>query len=137
MRHVFRAMVFNCPQNIPAQKESALFGHQIPVLRLQKIHAVRKREAEPGRPMPFLMPLLHGLNGRRQPRQRASYYTCHWALEWQSEFSFKGKRGFNHKEHKERKDGRGANAPKLFGSGGKFICFCRLKPALLGCGQPC
>ena len=67
MRHVFRAMGFNCPQNISPQKESALFGHQIPVLRLQKIHAVSKREVEPGRPMTFLVPLLHGLNGRRKP----------------------------------------------------------------------
>jgi hypothetical protein len=81
------------------------------MLRLQKIHAVRKREAEPGRPMPLLMPLLHGLDGRRQPRQTASYYTCHGVLEWQTEFSFKRQKMSNHKDHKERKDGRGADNP--------------------------
>src|SRR5439155_898476 len=89
MGHVFRAMGFDCPKNISPQKESALFGHQIPVLRLQKVHAVGKREAEPGRPMAFLMPFLYGLNGRRQPCQRTSYFTRHAALHWQSEFSFK------------------------------------------------
>jgi hypothetical protein len=68
MDHVFRAVGFNCPQNLPPQKKSALFGHPIPMLRLQEVHAVSEREAEAGRPMPFLMPFLYGLNGRRQPR---------------------------------------------------------------------
>jgi hypothetical protein len=59
------------------------------VLWLQKVHAVGKGEAKPGGTMAFLMPVLHGLNRRRQPRQRISYFTRRGALWWQSGLSSK------------------------------------------------
>src|SRR5436190_20977950 len=100
MGHVFRAMGFNCAQNIPPQKKSTLFGDQIPVLWVQIVDAISKGEAEPGGTMAFLMACLYGLNGRREAAQRISHFTCHGALEWQVDYEMTRPKDLEHQRTK-------------------------------------